>query len=375
MCSVLPACCTHTYFGWTEPGIGRNLLYLSATGAGSLLWLLLLEYRVFSTLTYRVRTAICAVWHERCHRAQPSAHSTATNVDVGFDSDVRAERQTVDAIAPGQLTQHNLVVRAMTKDYGRLRAVNQLSAVVDAGDCFGLLGINGAGKTSTFGMLTGSRRITGGNAWVRGLSVRTQMTEVHKCIGYCPQFDALIGEMTGRETLRMYCALRGIRGGPDTERLTRVLAAELGFERHLDKPVAAYSGGTKRKLSTAVALCGNPAVVYLDEPTTGMDPNAKRCLWNVVAKVRRMGKAVVLTSHSMDECEALCTRLAIMVGGEFRCLGSVQHLKSKFAAGFTLVVKLRKGGIGNESDADGGKNNNVAVGSETEQAFGETVKQ
>lgn len=355
MCALLPSCCSHDYFGWTAPGIGRHLLYMVATGAATLLWLLMIEHRIFGTLVYRLRSSLSDHWPP--WRTQPSAYSAATgHIESTLDSDVLAERQTVAAIAqPAQLEQHNLVVHSMTKDYGRFRAVNQLSFVADGGDCFGLLGTNGAGKTSTFGMLTGSQRISGGNAWVRGLSVRTAMTAVQKGIGYCPQFDALIGEMTGRETLRMYCALRGIPAGAATERITRVLAVELGMERHLDKPTAAYSGGTKRKLSTALALCGNPTVVYLDEPTTGMDPNAKRALWNVVTKVRRMGKAVVLTSHSMDECEALCTRLTIMVGGEFRCLGSVQHLKSKFGAGYTLMVKLRKGGGDGEEAAGFGE--------------------
>jgi len=106
--------------------------------------------------------------------------------------------------------------------------------------------------------------------------------------------------------------------------------------------VCEFSGGNKRKLSTAVALIGNPVVVYLDEPTTGMDPGAKRNLWNMLSKVRRSGKSIVLTSHSMEECEALCTRLAIMVNGEFKCLGSTQHLKSKFSKGYVLNIKLQK---------------------------------
>jgi len=111
---------------------------------------------------------------------------------------------------------------------------------------------------------------------------------------------------------------------------------------HIDKKVKEYSGGNKRKLSTAVSLIGNPAIVYFDEPTTGMDPGAKRHLWDMVSKVRQTGKSIVLTSHSMDECEALCTRLAIMVNGEFKCLGSVQHLKNKFSQGFNLTIKVRK---------------------------------
>lgn len=190
-------------------------------------------------------------------------------------------------------------------------------------------------------MLTGDEKITKGDAYVRGLSHRREMHKVHQHIGYCPQFDALIEDLTGREMLEIFCLLRGI---PRTriKNLSEYLAVELNFKKHLDKKVNQYSGGNKRKLSTAIALIGDPAVVYLDEPTSGMDPGAKRNLWNMVCKVRDTGKSIVLTSHSMEECEALCTRLAIMVNGEFKCLGSPQHLKNKFSSGFTLSIKLRK---------------------------------
>jgi ATP-binding cassette, subfamily A (ABC1), member 3 len=239
---------------------------------------------------------------------------------------------------PDELKTHNLIMKDMTKFYKKFLAVNQLSAAVDPYECFGLLGINGAGKTSTFKMLIGDEKISKGGAWVQGISLKTNMKEVHKRIGYCPQFDALIDDLTGRETLDFYCLLRGV---PKSEiaGVSLKLATELNFMKHIDKLVKEYSGGNKRKLSTAVALIGNPAVIYLDEPTTGMDPGAKRHLWSVICKIRNQGRSIVLTSHSMEECEALCTRLAIMVNGEFKCLGSVQHLKSKFSKGFLLTIK------------------------------------
>jgi len=103
-----------------------------------------------------------------------------------------------------------------------------------------------------------------------------------------------------------------------------------------------YSGGNKRKLSTAVALIGDPRIIFLDEPTTGMDPVARRQLWDTIELVRANGQAIVLTSHSMEECEALCTRLAVMVNGRFKCLGSAQHLKNKFGQGYTLIAKIHR---------------------------------
>ena len=104
-----------------------------------------------------------------------------------------------------------------------------------------------------------------------------------------------------------------------------------------------YSGGNKRKLSTAIALVGNPSIVFLDEPTSGMDPGARRFLWNTVLEMVRAGQSVVLTSHSMEECEALCSRLGIMVNGQFKCLGSIQHLKTRFGSGYSLTVRCGQG--------------------------------
>jgi ATP-binding cassette, subfamily A (ABC1), member 3 len=234
---------------------------------------------------------------------------------------------------------HNLILKDITKFYKSFRAVNQLSIAVNANECFGLLGINGAGKTTTFKMLIGDENISSGDAWVQGMSLRANRKKVHRQIGYCPQFDALIDDLTGRETLEFYCALRGVScvniGG-----VVKNLIADLNLTEHIDKLVKEYSGGNKRKLSTAVALVGDPSVIYLDEPTTGMDPGAKRHFWSVINKLRSQGRTIVLTSHSMEECEALCTRLAIMMHGKFQCLGSVQYLKSKFSADFMLKIKV-----------------------------------
>jgi len=187
-------------------------------------------------------------------------------------------------------------------------------------------------------MLTGDESIDAGEAWVEGISIKTNMNKVHHKIGYCPQFDALIDDLTGRETLKIVALLRGIPR-KHVAKISQQLADDFNFTKHLDKRIKAYSGGNKRKLSTALTLIGNPSLIYLDEPTTGMDVGSRRQLWNMVIKTRASGKSVILTSHSMEECEALCTRLAIMVNGEFKCLGSTQHLKNKFSKGFFLTIK------------------------------------
>lgn len=187
--------------------------------------------------------------------------------------------------------------------------------------------------------MTGDEYISAGDAFIQGYSMKYQMHKVHQLIGYCPQFDALLMELSGRETIKIFCLIRGIPMDEIAE-LTNKLSLELGFHPHLDKKIEAFSGGNKRKLSTALALIGDPKLIFLDEPTTGMDPGAKRHLWDIIIKTRNSGRSVVLTSHSMEECEALCTKLAIMVNGEFKCLGSTQHLKNKFSKGFILTVKV-----------------------------------
>lgn len=149
--------------------------------------------------------------------------------------------------------------------------------------------------------------------------------------------DPLIDLMTGRETIWFFGRIRGI--DPIVlENRVRTLIEETGLLPHCDKPCGTYSGGNKRKLSLCVALVGDPKILLLDEPSTGMDPEARRHMWDVIAKVSA-SRSVVLTTHSMEECEALCTRVGIMVSGRLQCLGSSQHLKSKFGNGYQIEIR------------------------------------
>ena len=265
--------------------------------------------------------------------------NSATNSPVNEDDDVAAERERINHDPP--ITKDTVTCKALGKTYGTGKvAVNQVSFGVPPGEIFGLLGVNGAGKSTTFKMLTGETGIGRGGATINGKDIATQMAAARRSIGYCPQYDGLIPYMTGRELLTMFSRLRGVPDSAIADVVGRSIAfLELGA--HCDRLSGTYSGGNKRKLSTAIALVGNPNVLFLDEPTTGMDPGARRSLWNALLKTAKSGKSIVLTSHSMEECEALCTKLAIMVNGEFQCFGTTQHLKSKFAQGYSLIVKLK----------------------------------
>ncbi|KAH8409301.1 hypothetical protein KR009_012305 [Drosophila setifemur] len=328
LCELVPQCCNiKPFFAWDEPGVLPETVYMVSTGVVFFLMIIILEFRLINELMFNIRQKF-----SKPPPPPPEGH---------LDDDVAAERERILHMSSEELVTKNLVLDRVTKYYGHFLAVNQVSLCVQEVECFGLLGVNGAGKTTTFKMMTGDERISSGDAYVQGLSLESNMNSIYKMIGYCPQFDALLDDLTGREVLRIFCMLRGVQESR-IKQLSEDLAKSFGFMKHIDKRTHAYSGGNKRKLSTAIAVIGGPSVVYLDEPTTGMDPAARRQLWNMVCRIRDSGKSIVLTSHSMEECEALCTRLAIMVNGEFKCIGSTQHLKNKFSKGLILKIKVRR---------------------------------
>ncbi|VDM77829.1 unnamed protein product [Strongylus vulgaris] len=233
-----------------------------------------------------------------------------------------------------------VIVDDVKKQFGNLKAVKGVTFHVKQGECFGLLGVNGAGKTTTFQMLTGENDISDGDAFVNGWSVKNDWRKAGANMGYCPQFDAVLKEMTGEETLYMFARIRGIPREDIPEKCqpeSRAVSLKANIDllnfvieiqglksQHFVKKKSLIhlllSGGNKRRLSLGIALIGLPSVLLLDEPTTGVDPKARRIIWNIFARIQSLGTSLVLTSHSMDECEALCTELAIMVYGEWKIL-------------------------------------------------------
>ncbi|NP_001108058.2 phospholipid-transporting ATPase ABCA1b [Danio rerio] len=297
--------------------VGKNLFAMAVEGVVFFIITVLIQYRFF----FEPKSL--------CPKLSPIGEE---------DEDVARERQRImSGAGQGDI----LELRQLTKVYKRKQkpAVDRLCVGIPPGECFGLLGVNGAGKTSTFKMLTGDSVVTKGEAFIAGKSILREIDEVHQNMGYCPQFDAINDLLTGREHLEFYAILRGV---PENEvcAVAEWGIRKLGLVKYVDKNAGSYSGGNMRKLSTAISLIGAPPVVFLDEPTTGMDPKARRALWNCIHSVIKEGRSVVLTSHSMEECEALCTRMAIMVNGRFRCLGSVQHLKNRFGDGYTIILRV-----------------------------------
>jgi len=207
------------------------------------------------------------------------------------------------------------------------------------------LGANGAGKSTTMAILTGDTAASSGDAFVSGYDVTgctaAGVSKARKRIGFCPQVDPLLDLLTGRETLTMFGLLRGIPWNNLDAAVDNLLSA-LTLSKHADKTAGTYSGGNRRKLSLGVALIGNPDVIFIDESSSGMDPYARRKVWDLISEVAKT-RMVVLTTHSMEEAEALCTRLTIMVDGKMKCIGSVQHLKSKYLGGYSIDLQLESG--------------------------------
>nr|XP_038948786.1 ATP-binding cassette sub-family A member 13 [Rattus norvegicus] len=287
--------------------------------------------------------------HGDCLR-WPRGHSALQDI-VKPVKDIDVEKEQM-RVLEGRTGGDMLVLCNLSKSYrgvcrGKTTAVHGISLGISRGECFGLLGVNGAGKSTTFKILNGETPPSSGYATIRtpqgDMVDLASAGKVGVLIGYCPQQDALDELLTGWEHLQYYCRLRGIPKQNIPE-VAADLVRRLHLELHVDKPVATYSGGTRRKLSTALALVGKPDILLLDEPSSGMDPCSKRYLWQTITQEVRDGCAAVLTSHSMEECEALCTRLAIMVDGSFRCLGSPQHIKNRFGDGYTVKVWLHKEG-------------------------------
>eukprot|EP01113_Clastostelium_recurvatum_P022760 TRINITY_DN2727_c0_g1_i3.p1 TRINITY_DN2727_c0_g1~~TRINITY_DN2727_c0_g1_i3.p1 ORF type:complete len:854 (+),score=218.34 TRINITY_DN2727_c0_g1_i3:132-2693(+) len=251
------------------------------------------------------------------------------------DSDVAEERQRVCTNAIPR--ECPLVIRELRKVYddGKV-AVDSLCLAVDNGECFGLLGPNGAGKTTSISVLTGLYPPTSGDARVAGYDIRTEMDYAHRRMGVCPQFDTLWMDLTCEETLLFYTRLKGIASAQEKEHVDSYLNM-VGLLPFKTMRVVELSGGMRRRLSIAISLVGDPRIIFLDEPTTGLDPETRRHVWDVILRVRT-GRCIVLTTHSMEEADVLCTRIGIMSQGTLRCLGPQQHLKAKFGQGYSLKV-------------------------------------
>ncbi|NXP86191.1 ABCA5 protein, partial [Passerina amoena] len=222
-------------------------------------------------------------------------------------------------------------------------ATKHVSLCVKKGEILGLLGPNGAGKSTLINMLVGEIEPTSGQVLMGddSLGLSSEDDSV-KFVGYCPQTNPLWPDITLQEHFEIYGAIKGMSQA-DVKEVVKRIASVLDLKDHLQKTTKKLGMGLKRKLCFALSMLGNPRVTLLDEPSTGMDPKAKQHMWRAIrAAFKNKERAAILTTHYMEEADAVCDRVAILVSGQLRCIGTVQHLKSKFGRGYFLEMKLRE---------------------------------
>lgn len=236
----------------------------------------------------------------------------------------------------------SIVITDLCKDYREVRALDRVSLTVGRGELFGLLGVNGAGKTTLIKILSGLVSKTSGEATVEGLSVPRDMEKIKEILSVSPQETAIAPNLTVLENLRFFAA---VYGKTDEENLRRIIST-FSLEEVLNRRAKTLSGGWGRRLSVALALVTEPRVLFLDEPTLGLDVLARRELWDIIRALR--GKiTIVLTSHYLEEIEALCDRVAILASGKLLDIGTVAEIKARtgmetFEDAFVATVE--KGG-------------------------------
>jgi ABC-2 type transport system ATP-binding protein len=227
------------------------------------------------------------------------------------------------------MSQEKIIsVQNLTKTFGSFTAVNSISFEVQKGEIFGFLGANGAGKTTAMKMLIGISKPTSGEAKVAGFDVKTQSEMVKKSIGYMSQKFSMYDDLTIKENISFFGGIYGLSRLQINEKTT-ALVRELGLEEVADKLVGSLPLGWKQKLSFSVALLHEPKIVFLDEPTGGVDPITRRQFWEMIYTEAHKGTTIFVTTHYMDEAE-YCDRVSIMVEGKIEALDSPKNLKTQF---------------------------------------------
>lgn len=229
------------------------------------------------------------------------------------------------------IMEHVIIAENLTKKFGSFTAVDNISFEVRKGEIFGFLGANGAGKTTAMRMLTGLSLPSSGKAMVAGYNIRNQQEQIKRRIGYMSQKFALYEDLRVWENIRLYAGIYGVPKS-EIEPRTNILLKQLGFQKERDSFVSSLPLGWKQKLAFSVAIFHDPKIVFLDEPTGGVDPSARRNFWEMIYGAADRGITIFVTTHYMDEAE-YCNRVSIMVDGRIEALDSPASLKQHYAAG------------------------------------------
>ncbi|XP_015109409.1 retinal-specific ATP-binding cassette transporter [Diachasma alloeum] len=311
------------------PSLSTSMMYLAASFFLFCAIIVVIEQRIFQRIIMMFR----------------KKDSQETNTAEMDELVVKEKKIVADDVRKRMMeisddeSENIFLAHDLRKRYGRLEVVRGISFRVKESECFGLLGVNGAGKSTTFRMLIGEELPNGGQMWLKNFNIENNRVKYLQKMGYCPQHDAIMGTLNSRDHLYLFAKLRGVPEGEVYDVVEKWIR-KLNLTACAEQPSSTYSGGNKRRLNIAMALIGNPSLVLMDEPTTGVDPAARRSLWNTLKTCQDSGQSFILTSHSMEECEVLCNRLVIMVKGQLVCVGATQELKQRFGAGYNIHVKL-----------------------------------
>ncbi|MGB9152057.1 MAG: ATP-binding cassette domain-containing protein [Alphaproteobacteria bacterium] len=247
-----------------------------------------------------------------------------------------------------------LTTDKICRNFDRLHAVDHISLNVEAGEVFGLLGRNGAGKSTLIKMLTTLLPPTSGAATIGGFDLQRQSTQVRRLVGYVPQALSADGELTGYDNLLIFAKIYDMPRGLRETQIKESLAF-MGLTEAADKLVKTYSGGMVRRLEIAQSMLHKPAILFLDEPTIGLDPVAREAVWRHVRQLRETYKTTIfLTTHYMEEVEELCTRIAIMRRGKIVALGSQAELRAAHKNNDASLGDIFAHYTEDETEADGG---------------------
>jgi ABC-2 type transport system ATP-binding protein len=230
-------------------------------------------------------------------------------------------------------------VENLTKMFGDFTAVNNISFQVGKGEVFGFLGANGAGKTTAIKMLIGISKPSSGKAIVAGYNIKSETEMVKKSIGYMSQKFSLYNDLTIKENITFFGGIYGLKKSVIKAK-TQALIDELGLNKVADKPVSSLPLGWKQKVAFSVSLLHDPRIIFLDEPTGGVDPITRRQFWNMIYREAHKGKTIFVTTHYMDEAE-YCDRVSIMVEGKIEALDTPKNLKAQYKADSMNQVFLK----------------------------------
>ena len=246
---------------------------------------------------------------------------------------------------------YSIKVKNLVKIYYKLcgkdnKAVRNISFNLEEGEIFGFLGTNGAGKTTTFKCLSNEIIPSMGSIRIKNYDIAKDFNKVRNLIGYCPQFDTIFEYLTVYENLEFYGLVKGAKKS-NLDEIINALIEEMNLENFRDKISGTLSGGNKRKLSVAIALICNPPIILLDEPSTGMDPEARRHMWKAIynVSINKKKSTIIMTTHSMEEAESLCKKIGILVNGKFECYGTSDEIKDSLGYGFEIKLQIKNPNI------------------------------